>query len=509
MPPGPSRLKVYETFETLLRTTGDGVAIQADDFIAFMANDVTMFGLYGVEMKRMLDDTVAIYEALRTPARQQRSHADDPVQMTKMAQVIEMRWGVEALEHIPLCVYSDIVAWPEGTFEWAEIVQWINLAMVLRLQGDGSDEKYPLQLDWENVWRKGGLLDAAPSDMRSEEAVSHKRPPGHVHSRRLREHDLAYHPRTGFLYGKQHLETNEYRLPTGPYVDPAKRTPEPPKRRSKKAKKKRSMAQDGLRDGISGSTQPTAVRPNKRHRIDTLPNRSRGLLESDRCDESDSVTTSPNHDNSIVSEWNSSSNMYPDDCSSPDSLESENTAKMPYSDPDIVDDYSDDLDAAQDGASGIQSVIEEADNPAIGRDDQERLTKAMRDLQGSNWLGEETIMLVISLFMPITGIRLVDVGKVPEDGEWDTWASSKSKAIRLRESDAIVLVPLFDSKLRHWRLLSYRIGPETITVVVYDSIAGRVHLESLRPAIWAISQFLGISPQKQLDPYLDPTVSKM
>ncbi|KAF4537185.1 M protein repeat protein [Lasiodiplodia theobromae] len=178
---------------------------------------------------------------------------------------------------------------------------------------------------------------------------------------------------------------------------------------------------------------------------------------------------------------------------------------MPHSDPDLAEDYSDGLDAAQDGASGIQSLIEEADSSATGRDDQERLTKATRDLQGSNWLGEETIMLVISFFMPIIGVRLVDIGQVPGDGEWDTWASSKSKAIRLRESDEIVLVPLFDSKLRHWRLLSYRIAPGTIKVTVYDSIAGRVHLESLRPAILAISQFLGISPQKQLDLYLDPT----
>lgn len=146
----------------------------------------------------------------------------------------------------------------------------------------------------------------------------------------------------------------------------------------------------------------------------------------------------------------------------------------------------------------------EANVVAFGADEDTRVANALRALEGDNWLGEETITSVLALFIPNTGVRIVDIGTVPPDGAWERWASAKDRRVRLRKPDEMVIVPLFDPQRMHWQLLAFELTRKDVVITAYDSMVLRTDTTEL--AARSIAKFLGISPERSLRFRRDPGV---
>lgn len=146
----------------------------------------------------------------------------------------------------------------------------------------------------------------------------------------------------------------------------------------------------------------------------------------------------------------------------------------------------------------------EANVVAFGADEDTRVANVLRALEGDNWLGEETITSILALFVPNTGVRIVDIGTVPANGAWERWVSSKDGRVRLRKSDEMVMVPLFDPQRMHWQLLPFELTRKDVVIAAYDSMVLRTDTTEL--AARSIAKFLGISPERSLRFRRDPGV---
>ncbi|KAF4537860.1 uncharacterized protein LTHEOB_11344 [Lasiodiplodia theobromae] len=149
-----------------------------------------------------------------------------------------------------------------------------------------------------------------------------------------------------------------------------------------------------------------------------------------------------------------------------------------------------------------KSPSAEANVVAFGADEDTRVANALRALEGDNWLGEETITSVLALFIPNTGVRIVDIGTVPPDGAWERWASAKDSRVRLRKPDEMVIVPLFDPQRMHWQLLAFELTRKDVVITAYDSMVLRTDTTEL--AARSIAKFLGFSPERSLRFRRDP-----
>ncbi|KAL1615529.1 hypothetical protein SLS54_008934 [Diplodia seriata] len=246
-------------------------------------------------------------------------------------------------------------------------------------------------------------------------------------------------------------------------------------------------------------TQSAAERTTKKQKSDTLPDRSRATRESvpPECNSTLTAVESPPDDTTLLAEPGS----HPAQLEFP--LEPDHHPSRDISDPVFRTDprllgSTEGFGTANDAASTAHPVVEASEAP-VSESDKRLLANAVRALEGHNWLGEETIMPLIELFMPNTGVRLVDIGEVPEQAAWEAWGASRSRSIDLRAWDEIVLVPLFVPEMQHWRLLCYSIVSDgAIVVTVYDSLKERSNLDSMGPAVRAIAKFLGYDLERPL-----------
>ncbi|KAL1647104.1 hypothetical protein SLS58_002875 [Diplodia intermedia] len=246
-------------------------------------------------------------------------------------------------------------------------------------------------------------------------------------------------------------------------------------------------------------TQAAAALTTKKQKTDTLPDRSRATRKvvPPECNSTLTAVESPPHDTTLLVEPES----HPAHLKSPREPEHHHPSHdisdpMFQTDPDLLG-STEGFGTVDDAASTAHPVVGASEAPVSESDEQRVLANAVPALEGHNWLGEETIMPLIRLFMPNTGVRLVDIGEVPEQA-WEAWGTSRSKSVDLRAWDDIVLVPLFAPELQHWRLLSYSIVSGAIVVTVYDSLKAECDLDSMEPAVRAIAKFLGYDLERPL-----------